>query len=120
MATVKELQDLICTVRKARGFVTDPLKLHILLTEEVGEIAGELKRLWSKNYDPFDPHKLQEEIADVFVTLSALANVFDIDIEVAVREKFITKDHERQWKSAQTSLEGETARVLEALDKGKP
>jgi NTP pyrophosphatase (non-canonical NTP hydrolase) len=48
--------------------------------------------LWSKNYDPFDAKKLKEEIADAFVLLAALAHEFDIDIEQAVREKFIEKD----------------------------
>ncbi len=99
MTTVKELQKLIGEIRQARGFVTDPLKIHILLTEEVGEIAAELKRLWSPNYAAFDPRKLQEEIADAFVALAALANVFDIDIEHAVREKFVDKDAARPWKT---------------------
>ena len=60
-----------------------------------------IKRLWSKNYDPFDAKKLKEEIADAFVLLAALAHEFDIDIEQAVREKFIEKDSTRQWKSAE-------------------
>ena len=53
MAELKVLQERIANIRKERGFVTDPLKIQILLTEEVGEISAELKRLWSKNYDAF-------------------------------------------------------------------
>jgi len=102
--TTKDLQDTICKIRQERGFVTDPLKIYILLTEEVGELAAELKRLWSKNYDPFDAKKLKEEIADVFVLLAALAHEFDIDIEQAVREKFIEKDSTRHWKSAERAV----------------
>ena len=98
--TVSELQALIRSVRAERGFVTDPLKIMLLMTEETGEIAAELKRLWSPNYDEFETGRLREEIADLFVTLSALANVFDIDIEKAVREKFIEKDASRKWRSA--------------------
>ena len=97
---LQELVNRIVAKRAERGFVTDPLKLHVLLTEEVGEIAAELKRLWSKNYASFDKAKLAEEIADVFCLLSALANEFDIDIERAVEEKFFQADESRTWNSA--------------------
>ena len=97
---VGELVAKIVKVRAERGFVTDPLKIHLLLTEEVGEIAGELKRLWSKNYDPFDASRLAEEIADVFCLLSALANEFNIDLEQAVQQKFFEADGQRTWKTA--------------------
>ena len=72
----------------------------MLLSEEIGEIASALKRLWSKNYGEFDRDQLQEEIADVFVLLAALATEFDIDIEEAVVDKFFQKDSTREWKSA--------------------
>ncbi|MBT7914681.1 hypothetical protein HN588_12320 [Candidatus Bathyarchaeota archaeon] len=36
-----ELVDKIVAKRAERGFVTDPLKIYVLLTEEVGEIAAE-------------------------------------------------------------------------------
>jgi len=98
--TVSELQHQIREIRAERGFVTDPIKIMLHMTEEVGEIASELKRLWSPNYGSFDTERLREEIADVFVTLSAMANAFEIDIEEAVRRKFIDKDSTREWKSA--------------------
>ncbi len=95
-----ELVQKIVAKRAERGFVTDPLKIHVLLTEEVGEIAAELKRTWSKNYSEFSRDKLGEEVADVFCLLAALANEFDIDIERAVEEKFFEADEYRTWKSA--------------------
>ena len=101
MADLTALQGRITEERGKRGFVTDPVKLGVLLTEEVGEIASELKRLWSKNYDEFRADRLQEEIADAFVILAALADQFDIDIEKAVEAKFFGKDAQREWKSAQ-------------------
>jgi hypothetical protein len=70
---VEELQKRICETRHSRGFVTDPLKVQLLLTEEVGEVSSELKRLWSSNYDAFSRDRLSTKIADVFVLLSALA-----------------------------------------------
>ena len=58
-----------------------------MLTEEIGEIATELKPLWSDNYGDFDPARLQDEIADAFVLLSALATRFNIDIDTAATKK---------------------------------
>ncbi|PKB83311.1 MAG: hypothetical protein BZY88_02385 [SAR202 cluster bacterium Io17-Chloro-G9] len=100
MSELADLQKVITRTRAERGFVTDPVKIHVLLSEEIGEIASELKRLWSKNYGDFNPAQLKEEIADAFVLLTALAAQFDIDIEEAVVEKFFQKDSAREWKSA--------------------
>ncbi len=100
MSKLAELQRAISETRAERGFVTDPVKIHVLLTEEVGEIASEIKRLWSVNYGDFNRDRLQEEIADAFVLLVALATQFDIDIEKAVAGKFFQKDGMREWKSA--------------------
>ena len=100
MSELADLQKTISRARAERGFVTDPVKIHVLLSEESGEIASEIKRLWSKNYGDFNRDHLQEEIADVFVLLAALATQFDIDIEEAVVEKFFQKDSTRDWKSA--------------------
>ena len=100
MSELADLQKAISRTRADRGFVTDPVKLHVLLSEEIGEIASEIKRLWSKNYDDFSRDRLKEEIADVLVLLAALAAEFDIDIEQAVVEKFFQKDGTREWKSA--------------------
>ncbi|MFW6016777.1 MAG: MazG nucleotide pyrophosphohydrolase domain-containing protein [bacterium] len=98
--TLHELQKLINKKRKERGFVMEPIKIFTLLNEEIGEIAAELKKDWSINYDNLDKDKLAEEIADVQVCLIALANQYDIDIDSAVIDKFFEKDSKRMWKSA--------------------
>lgn len=100
MTDLKQLSQRIIEKRAGRGFVTDPLKIHLLLTEEVGEIASELKRSWSKNYDGLSRERLAEEISDVFVLLVALANEYDIQIGEAVEKKFFGKDEARDWKTA--------------------
>ena len=100
MSELKELQQRIVNTRKERGFVNDPLKIQIMLTEEVGEISAELKRLWSKNYDSFSKERVANEIADTFVLLTALASEFDIDLESAVETKFFKADSKRKWASA--------------------
>ena len=42
MSGLADLQKAISETRAERGFITDPVKIHQLLTEEVGEIASEL------------------------------------------------------------------------------
>ena len=100
MSDLSELQQRIANTRKDRGFVNDPLKIQIMLTEEVGEISAELKRLWSENYDPFSKDRVANEIADTFVLLSALASEFEIDLAEAVETKFFKADSNRKWASA--------------------
>ncbi len=100
MTDVGQLQELIATTRAERGFTTDPVRLLCLLTEEVGEIAGELKKTWSPNYADLVVTDLADEIADVYVLLNALASHYSIDVETAVRSKFLDQDGKRGWASA--------------------
>ena len=100
MSSLAELQAQIVETRASRGFTTEPLKLLVLLTEEVGEVAAEMKRSWSPNYRDFNRDQFKEEIADVFVVLTALASSFDVDLEQAVTEKFLEKDASRHWRTA--------------------
>ncbi len=94
------MQALIERTRTARGFTTEPLRIFTLLNEEVGEVAAELKKTWSPNYDDLVLDDLADELADVFVLVSALASNFDIDLETAVRRKFIEADSRRRWATA--------------------
>lgn len=80
-----------------------------LLVEEVGEVAAEIKKTWSPNYPDLTVDKLSEELADAFVLLSALASQFDIDLEQAMRSKFIGADGGRTWASAQRGHPGNDA-----------
>ncbi len=100
MTDLADLQHLIVETRAGRGFTTDPVRLLCLLTEEVGEVAAEIKRTWSPNYPAPDVEALAAELADSFVVLSALASAFDVDLETAVRSKFFGSDADRPWASA--------------------
>ena len=100
MAELAELQLLIASTREARGFTTDPLKLLVLLVEEVGEVASELKKTWSPNYADMVTGDLANELADTFVLVSAIASEFEIDLERAVHDKFIAADGGRHWATA--------------------
>lgn len=77
------------------------MKILVLLTEELGEVARELKKTWSPNYDEFDPERLAPEIADMFVLLSALASEMKVNLETAVRDKFFRADQDRDWPPAE-------------------
>jgi NTP pyrophosphatase (non-canonical NTP hydrolase) len=100
MADLQELQNLVSKIRQERGFTMDPLRVFILLNEEVGEVARELKRTWSPNYETFSKADLEDELADVLVCLLALANQFEIDLEKVLVEKLVAKDGQREWESA--------------------
>ena len=101
MADLQELQELVSKTRQERGFTMDPLKIFILLNEEIGEVAAELKRTWSPNYDAFSRADLEDELADVLVCLLALANQFEIDLEEVLLKKLVDKDSQRKWRSAE-------------------
>jgi NTP pyrophosphatase (non-canonical NTP hydrolase) len=100
MADLQELQSLVSKIRHERGFTMDSLKIFILLNEEIGEVAAELKRTWSPNYVAFSKADLADELADVLVCLLALANQFEINLEKVLIEKLVAKDSQREWKSA--------------------
>jgi NTP pyrophosphatase (non-canonical NTP hydrolase) len=95
-----EVQRRVVQTRAERGFTQDPLQMFLLLSEEIGEIAGELKRTWSLNYAGFDREALADEVCDAFVMLVALADHYGIDVATAVESKFFGKDGQREWKTA--------------------
>jgi len=100
MNDLRDLQRRVVQLRAERGFTTEPLELFTLLNEEIGEIAGQLKRTWSPNYAAFDKNSLAEEIADCMVLLLALAERFDIDAVQGIENKSFRKDSQRAWETA--------------------
>lgn len=104
MTEVRELQDRIAAKRDARGFTTDPRELLCLLMEEVGEVASEVKKTWSPNYEDLDVEDLRDELADVYTVLSALATRFQVDLEQAVEQKFFGADDAREWATAKPQV----------------
>ena len=56
------------------------------LTEEVGELASALA---DRERGKGDPDALQAEFADVLAWLTTIANVCEVDLEKAVRAKYI-------------------------------
>ena len=101
MAELSQLQAEIVAERDARGFTTDSVRLVALLVEEIGEVAREVKKTWSPNYESFAPERLADELADVLVLVCALADEHDVDLELSVRQKFFERDALRNWKSSE-------------------
>lgn len=102
MTDVRDLQDRIAAKRAARGFTTDPRELLCLLMEEVGEVASEVKKTWSPNYQDLNVDDLRDELADVYTLLNALATRFEVDLEDAVEHKFFGSDDKRDWATAKS------------------
>jgi len=92
------LQKKIAELRKKRGFTQDPERALILLVEEVGEVAQQMKRLWSPNYDIYTKDKLAEELADVQFVLLGLSELLGIKLADALDKK-TKQDAGRKWKS---------------------
>ncbi len=74
----KHIRDRYYETDAARGTP----KTFLWFMEEVGELATAL------NSD--DRENLEEEFADVLAWLSTLANINEIDLESAIRKKYLT------------------------------
>ena len=73
---VREFQDLIARKYKARDQERGVPRTFMWFVEEVGELATALAT-------EHDRDNMEEEFADVFAWLCTLANITDIDLEVA-------------------------------------
>ncbi len=96
----------------SKQFDPDMFFNYILLTEEMGEIAGELVKMWrdrkrltETGYTPAEAHKeaidrnresLRGELADLLAYTLKLANYAGIDLELAYKEK-MKKNIGREW-----------------------
>ncbi len=70
--------------RQERGFEDSPEMLMVLLSEEVGEIATEIRKSWR---GLTSAERTAHEIIDAMTYLLRIARWFQVDMEAAVREK---------------------------------
>ena len=100
-----------------KGFDPDIFFNYILLTEEVGEVASELIKIWGEgkqlegtglssaeaHQQSLDKHraKLRSELADLLAYILKLANYAGINLEQAYLEK-MQKNVERSWPKERT------------------
>ncbi len=89
-SNLNDIQEYISIMMKINNFNNTPLELFCYLTEEVGELAKEIRKA-EKNMD-MDLKKeytssLNDEIADVFIYLLAICNSYNINLLEALKSK---------------------------------
>lgn len=99
-SSVEEIQRYIKDMIKTRGFRTGLLERMCLLTEEMGELAKEVRKT-SKNLMT-DSEKeynsnLENEITDVFICLMGMCELLDMDIVEGLKNKEEI-NFKREWK----------------------
>lgn len=99
--SLKQLQDYVEDMVNIRGFADEtPQDCLLLLTEELGELAKEVRKNHThiKN-DTAKNNKsdLNGEIGDVLMMLLALCRTLDVDLLQAFREKELINCG-RNWK----------------------
>ena len=77
--TIREFQNLIEQIYFDRDAKRGVDRTFVWLTEEVGELAKEIRR------EPRDIERLRAEFADVFAWLSTLASLLGIDAQDAAQ-----------------------------------
>lgn len=85
-----DIQRYITNMMVTNNFNNSPLELFCYLTEEIGELAKEIRKT-EKNMD-MDLRKeydscLEYEVADVFIYLLAICNSYNIDLLKAFKNK---------------------------------
>ncbi|MBQ8605067.1 MAG: hypothetical protein IJ410_09535 [Oscillospiraceae bacterium] len=89
--TVSSLQKYVDEMVNIRGFADEtPQDALLLLTEELGELAKEVRKSHTRiKNDPAKGHtdNLKGEVGDVFMMLLALCRTLDIDLVEAFKEK---------------------------------
>ncbi len=97
--TFKDVQEYVKEIERERGFSGQSiLQKCLILGEEIGELFKAIRKSERLEIDQKSKiTSIKEEIADVIILLSSIANRYDIDIETAFREKEeINK--KRNWK----------------------
>lgn len=93
--TLADFQRHIRETVEENHWTKDPNEIFVLFTEEVGELARELRKKWAYGKDGVSV-SAGSEIADIFMYLVDLANHFDVDLESSVREK-LEENKGRTW-----------------------
>ncbi len=99
-SSIEELQKYIKDMFEVRGFRTSLLERMCLLTEEMGELAKEVRK--TDNNLLIDVNKkynsnLENEIADVFICLMGMCELLDMDIAQCLKNKEEI-NFKREWK----------------------
>ena len=98
-SSIGDLQQYINHMREVRGFADETLKdLMILLTEETGELAREVRKLSHIKTDVSNQSigNIESELADIFIYIMSICVHLDIDLFEAFKAKEV-KNSDRVW-----------------------
>lgn len=99
-SSVQDIQKYIKDMIEVRGFRNSLLERMCLLTEEIGELAKEVRK--TDNNIVLDIGKdyssnLENEITDVFICLMGMCELIDMDIVQGLKNKEEI-NFKREWK----------------------
>lgn len=99
--TLGDLQADIAALVKERGWDNEtPTDIMLLMIEEVGELAKEVRKTTHLTIDKTRAStyrsEMAHELADVLNYLMALANAYNINLEQAYRDKQVEVE-KRNW-----------------------
>jgi NTP pyrophosphatase (non-canonical NTP hydrolase) len=97
--TLADLQQAVARLTKERGWDERSLaEIYLLFTEEVGELAKEVRYHEGIQRDASRPPSvIQSEFADVLIILLDLANRAGVDLDQAYHAKMAVTA-KRQWE----------------------
>lgn len=99
-SNLNEIQKYITKMMEVNGFNNTPLELLCYLTEEVGELAKEIRK--NESNMEMDINKkyssnIKDELADLFIYVLTIADKYNIDLLDALKRKE-TINLERTWE----------------------
>lgn len=98
--TLREIQEYIDEMVNIRGWQNEtPQDAMLLLTEEIGELAKEVRKSCTHIQNDVNKNRtddLNGEAADVFLMVLALCRTLDIDLLQAFKEKELINCN-RKW-----------------------
>jgi NTP pyrophosphatase (non-canonical NTP hydrolase) len=88
-SNLKAIQEYVKELEVERGFEHQTvIEKCLLLGEEVGELFKAIRKSEKIKIDNnSQQHEVANELADILIYISAIANRYDIDLEKAFREK---------------------------------
>lgn len=97
--SLKTLQEYSNEMEDIRGFKNDVYKTMLYLTEELGELAKEVRKSEKLYLDEAKSKEvdIEGEVADVFMYLLSLCRIENINLLDAFKNKEL-KNCERVWK----------------------
>ncbi len=99
-SNIAEIQKYIQDMKKERKFDRVTIEREMMLfIEEIGELAKAIRKNTNGRLDIKKEYKdnIEEELADCFIYLLSIANMNEVDMFKAFKEKE-TKNCDRTWK----------------------